>query len=612
MSVTFLTNEDMADIDERFDSLNEEIDKLKGEDDDGFEDLTNVLQANWCRVIYWAIGEAPPVEYLTENPRAYGEIPCVAGDVFEIKGVGVEGNGLWTFVDANGIVLTKNAYSDMVNDGTYNSPITITAPENAAQLLVVFDTSYDGSYIHRIQKAKRAAYPYVMPKWAAVEPFAQKDYKREQDFANFSAVYQAFHALTYNDLTASLQDGKCRIIYQSVGTTPPAAYDSTGRAYAEINCASGDVFEIKGVGVSDGGFWSFVDANGAILSKNEYGDMANVATYNTPVTITAPEGAAQLLVVFDTAYADSYIHKDDGLIEEINMSTDYLAANPTDALPSAISEITNGGMYMWHVNPPVSDTTNFTPKYTRAKIMLLGGIHGSEKKSIWNLYHMLKDIQDGANSRAIHILRNFFDIYVVPMCCPYAIEHNSRTNENGVNLNRDFYVSDWATTTDSGETYNSQYETRCISWWFDQIRPDIFCDHHTSTGDNSSEFSGEHFLAWGDSKNAVINSVIEETLIDLSPEIRMEYPEYFSNYDMVYGFVANPDSYKNMGISTYYAHEKGAIACTFEVVLVVWWDGLKIIGTADDEHTDLMTIDYYLWLNFLMRYLRQSVDILNA
>lgn len=607
-------------------------------------DYMGEIQPNTSCVIYGSVGNTIPAKFSTTS-HSHFEIACAEGQVFEIKADAALSQGLWTFADDDRIIISKHEYGEV---NAYDAPVRVTAPAGATKLFV----NMLNDRIGHLVRIGDAALGIIEEAESASGKFADMD-----------GLYAA------KDYTHRFINGKA-LAFGAVGeAVDPVAYPSTKYRYLEVECAAGDVFEVQGYAVRTDAIrrWCFVDADRKVISR---ATLNVIDTMYRPYRLVAPEGAAKLIYVclidgydnthvikmgkftetppnvvtsnsdeykyimprwaevepfaekahqntqnfanFDTLYQLFHALNKDGVIEEINMSTDYLAANAEDALPEAISGITNGGMYMWHVTPPTSDTTNFTPKYTRAKLMLLSGIHGSEKKSIWNLYHMLKDIHDGATSRAIHILRNFFDIYVVPLCCPYGIETNNRTNENGVNLARDFYNSEWDATSNGEDSYNSQYETRCISWWIDRIKPDIFCDHHTSTGDNEAEFDGEHFLAWGDSPIASISSLIEETLVDLSPEIRKQYPDYFGNYGMVYGFTAEPDTYLQIGLPQYYAYEKGAISCLFEVVQTVKWDGVQIIDGSDEKQTVLMTVDYCMWMNFLMRYLREAVDMLNS
>ena len=607
-------------------------------------DYATEMQPNKSAAIYKAAGEviAAPV---TSSQFSYFEVACAEGQTFEIKGDANQSVGLWTFVDENRAVIEHNPYNE---NSAYDNPVRAVAPAGAAKLLVNMKNTHIG-YLVRIGESALKL----------IEDAESTGGK----FADMNGLYAA------KDYTHRFINGRA-LAFDTVGMTVNAmGYSSPAYRYLEAECTEGDVFEVQGYSNRDDSKrrWCFVDADRKVISRST---LNVIDTMYRPYRLVAPAGAAKLIYVclidgydkthvtklgkytetpqtiavsnsdeykyimprwaeiepfsekaftneqnytsFSNIYQAFHALNKDGVIEEINMSTDYLAANTDDAIPGGISGITDGGMYMWHVIPPVSDSQRFTPKYKRAKVMLLGGIHGGEKKSVWDLYFMLKDIHDGAKSRAISILSNFFDLYIVPLCNPYGIQNNDRLNHNSINLARDFYNLEWKATTGSGASYNSQYETRCISWWIDQIRPDIFCDHHTSTGDNSAEFDGEHFLAWGDSPIASIISLIEETLVDLSPEIREQYSDYFGNYGMVYGFAAEPETYLTMGLPQYCAHEKGAIACLFEVVHTVLWDGVQIIDGTNEKQTDLMSIDYYLWINFLMRFLREAVDMLNG
>lgn len=601
---------------------------------------TSALVSGKTCDIYNSVGKTVAAPYGTAKAVSYAEISCAEGDMFEIKGKGAADNGFWTIVDADRVVLTKNEYAEISSVNTYNTPVRVVAPANAVKLLVCMENEYIG-YIRKINDEER----YY--KLNAVGEILDDE----------NGIYAA------RDLTHRFINNRATEMY-NVGDTIDAGFVSQKYRTLEVDCAPGDMFEIYGrVEVSDGiAMFGFIDSNRTLL----YRLSSNTIDHqNKPIRATAPDGAAKIICNFLMDFADGYVVKigkytatppnvpikdlteyryimpqwsevfpiteksyqktndfanfdtmyqlfhalvKENCIEEVNMSTDYLANND-DTIPESYGEITNAGLYMWKVLPPATDGSTFTQKHKRAKVMILGGLHGSEKKSIWNLYFMLKDIHDGVQSRAINILRNFFDIYIVPLACPYGVENNTRANENNVNLNRDFWNLHWSKTPDSGNTYNTQYETRCISWWIEQIKPDIFCDHHTSTGDNS--FENGRFLAWGDSYIRQINSLIEETLIDVSPMIRAEYPDYFGNYDFVYGHTQNAESYVDYGTSPHFAYYKGAISCTFEVVLGVKWDDVTVIDSSDTAQTALMSIDYFIWINYLMRFLRESVDILN-
>jgi hypothetical protein len=449
---------------------------------------------------------------------------------------------------------------------------------------------------------------FAMPKWAEVFDFEEKPYTDALNHHTFEKFHEKFHALcgiNYEGqavLRASNTD--C-----AIGATVPASYSSSTLKGIEIPCVAGDVFEIKAKGHANARLWCFVDANRVkLIGATQNGTENN--SYNAPVTITAPENAATLIINFYfEEYPDTYIKKmNDGLLE-INMDMEYLAQN-TDAIPEHISGITNGGMYMYHLPAPSMNTKGGTTKHKTLKVLLVSGIHGSEKKSIWNNYYLLKALTEGTpESRALTMLRNFCDIYVIPLACPSGIQNNTYKNADGVNINRDFEVENWISSSGSGASYNSQYETRCISWWIGKIKPDCMVDHHTSSGDERTE-SGK-FVQWGLSDCEAVASLIEENIIEVTPYIKRRYPEKLAKYNHIFGHTENPQSYIGVGMLGKHCHERYIISATYEVVMHLYWDGGYIFGYAEEDETAIMTIDYHGYINFLLKYIQLVVKMLD-
>ena len=568
------------------------------------------------------------------------EVECRPGDIFEINGSSGEREARKVgFVDANRVIRWRLSNNNIDHQ---DKPLRLTAPEGAAKLICNFSmmTEYPNEYVVKLGK------------------YMAKLYDAEKAQNGLCAA---------KDLSDQFENGKA-VNLGEVGGVAGAPYTSTEYKMLEVDCKEGEVVEVNGSnGSGNARLFGFVDANRVTLWRLSNN---NIDHQNKPIRMTAPEGTAKLIcnfamvddypneyvikmgkytayppnavindtteyrylapkwaeifdfsekaytnrlnfVGFDEQYQAFHGLNEDGFIEEINLSDDYLANN-TDTIPEAFGSITNADMYMWHVLPPKDDGNGvYTPKYKRAKLMILGGLHGGEKRSVWNLYYMLKDMHDRVTSRAINILRSFFDIYIVPLCNPSGLENLTRENANGVNLNRDFWNLHWTKTPDSGDTYNSQYETRCLSWWIKQIKPDIFVDHHTSTGDNSIE--NGRFLAWGDSYIRSINSLIEETLIELSPIVRNKYYQYLGEYEFVYGHTQDAESYVDYGMAPHFAYYNGAISCTFEVVQGVKWDGVRVFDASSDvDQTALMTIEYFNWINYLLRFVTEAVAMLNG
>ena len=302
-------------------------------------------------------------------------------------------------------------------------------------------------------------------------------------------------------------------------------------------------------------------------------------------------------------------HETTGL-EEIDMSLEYLRENPSDSVPSYIYNIENGKMLLYKLPMLPRNNSGTTAKFKPVNLLLISGLHGSERKSIYNHYLLLNDLlQEQITDPCIQAIRSFCNVYIVPMVNPYGIENSTRDNAN-INLNRDFATNEWVAVADSSDVPNSQYETRVLSYWIDRIKPTCLIDHHTSSGSDETEWKFTH---WGDSRIEAINSLIEENALDVTPYIRNQFFDKLGKYNFCFGNTADmSDVQKKQGMLTNYAHEKGYIACTFEVVMHLKWDGAYVFGYSEAEENDIVSINYFEYINYLLKFIRASVDILDS
>lgn len=91
-------------------------------------------------LIYKAVGETVGAPYASQG-NTYIEIPCTSGDIFEISAKANASLGLWTFVDDERKVISKNAYGEV---DTTNNPLKLSAPDGSYKLLVTLITGYSG------------------------------------------------------------------------------------------------------------------------------------------------------------------------------------------------------------------------------------------------------------------------------------------------------------------------------------------------------------------------------------------------------------------------------------------------------------------------------------
>lgn len=297
-------------------------------------------------------------------------------------------------------------------------------------------------------------------------------------------------------------------------------------------------------------------------------------------------------------------------LEEIDMSADYLRENPSDMIPAYISDMENGKMLLYKLPMIPRNNSGTEAKFKPINLLLVSGLHGGERKSIYNHYLLLNDLlQNHIKDPCIQAIRSFCNVYIIPMANPYGIENSTRDNPN-INLNRDFATDNWVAVSDSADTPNSQYETRVVSYWIRKINPTCLIDHHTSSGSDETEWKFTH---WGDSRIEAITSLIEENAMDVTPYVQNQFPDKLGEYNFCYGNTADmSDGQKKQGMLTNYAHNLGVIACTFEVVMHLKWDGAYIFGYSVSEENDIVSINYFEYINFLLKFIRASVDILDS
>lgn len=71
--------------------------------------------------------------------------------------------------------------------------------------------------------------------------------------------------------------------------------------------------------------------------------------------------------------------------------------------------------------------------------------HGFEKNAAYATYYFIKDLlQNWENSNALTALRSNIVIKFIPVQNPWGFDRNDRLNENGVNLNRNYWNPQWS------------------------------------------------------------------------------------------------------------------------------------------------------------------------
>ena len=131
-------------------------------------------------------------------------------------------------------------------------------------------------------------------------------------------------------------------------------------------------------------------------------------------------------------------------------------------------------------------TTNKRSKddiFKRPTILIVSGVHGYERSAVMSTYSFAKDLCTNASN--LEAIRTTFCIKIVPVVTPYSFDNDSRGNENGVNIARNF-DADWmitgvGTQDYSGKSVADQLETQAIQAWIDaNDHAFLMIDHHNS------------------------------------------------------------------------------------------------------------------------------------
>ena len=107
----------------------------------------------------------------------------------------------------------------------------------------------------------------------------------------------------------------------------------------------------------------------------------------------------------------------------------------------------------------------------KPKIVMITGIHGTERPSSLGFYYLAKNIFESADP-VYEFIRNHINLIAVPLMCPSGWNGVTYENVNGRNLNRDF------PGTDEGEAW-SEIESNLLKGVIeDNLDMDFFLDWH--------------------------------------------------------------------------------------------------------------------------------------
>lgn len=181
----------------------------------------------------------------------------------------------------------------------------------------------------------------------------------------------------------------------------------------------------------------------------------------------------------------------------------------------------------------------------KLKIVILSGLHGSERGAAFNTALFFKDLcENKKNNKFLNLLKANVEFKIIPVGNPYGYDANTRGNANSVDLNRNFpFGWEYIALPDinySGESPKSELETQIICNFLDAEEPDYYIDFH-NTGD-ANNVGISYFVASKNHKDnyeKVLKTKYSNVISILSNLYSRRYFTFPNN--MVFGYSTTSD-----------------------------------------------------------------------
>lgn len=194
-------------------------------------------------------------------------------------------------------------------------------------------------------------------------------------------------------------------------------------------------------------------------------------------------------------------------------------------------------------------------------ILIISGVHGYERADVLSTYKFFADMCN--RNPALMYLRENYEFKLIPIVAPGAYDNNSRTNENGVNINRNFTLN-WSNNGTlepgaqdyPGEAAADQLETQIVEAWITENADAVlYIDHH-----NSGYIDEVAYLA-GDNALEGMNE-LKEIFLKAMYECRAYWQGTLGfEPSNIYGYTGN---FGAMASSQCFAQSKGLLATCLE------------------------------------------------
>ena len=254
-------------------------------------------------------------------------------------------------------------------------------------------------------------------------------------------------------------------------------------------------------------------------------------------------------------------------------------------------------------NQAAMDAT--TTSKTPLKVLILGGTH-PEYMGIWDLYNTMRIIcENWTENENLQALRWEAEWYIMPCSSPYSVKNWTRTNYNGVNLNRNMPTRDWYKSPVGqdygGESPCSEYESKVLDFYTKNIKPNVFIDHHNTDSNYSRILM---YITSNTNTGVDIGAAHIQTM---SLRWKKRFTSIFGMDNYMYGFAQHTEE---SGARSTYGFEQGALSFTYESQQSLRWANGAVDDTDRLFTSDVATLATDGFLNFLLRVLKTYSSVM--
>ena len=224
------------------------------------------------------------------------------------------------------------------------------------------------------------------------------------------------------------------------------------------------------------------------------------------------------------------------------MYDDLMSENPLYITRTALGTDSQGNMlYRYDFkSPEMHHGGTMATSTSKPKVILVSGIHGSEYTGIFSLFNAMKQI---TTNPELENLKNDVHFIIVPIINIYGVNHNTRYNENRINMGRNFKVGFEANTGSATLGFSGEYalsENGC-RYVYDILEANqdaiLFSSCHNFAGTVDDE--PKSFL-WASCQTKYFSNLAEKHIIKLSQEWGKKYDNLPTKNGYVLNNIASP------------------------------------------------------------------------